>query len=362
MRQSKRRLALSLALTWWCCATAMADTYFKDGKPIDKNEYDAGILVNQGTQLLRGNKNEEACAKLKQAVAIAPQMAEAHHDYGLALAKLGRTDEACDQFKTALKQDPTLASTWLSLGGLYQSSGRLADAVKTYQSFLSRFPKSKDAPKVAALVQGLSKQQSLSAQDPAAPASADDYFAEVTHEGVFHWAQERMPIRVLIHSGAGIKSYQPQYEGILKKAFEDWQAATKGAVRFQLVTDPANADIECTWIGEAADLANIAEAGETRLSKLKRSNIIVGATIKLLTVPPLPGLPMTDNRLRTTCLHEIGHALGMNGHTTNPKDMLFFSSTLTDEYRELSLRDANTVIRLYKEQPPIKNDRDITKN
>ena len=87
--------------------------------------YEAGQLVNQGTALLRSNQNKEAADKLSRAVLIAPGMAEAHHDYALALAKLGQTQPALDQFKLALNLNPNLDSAWLSMGGLYQSTGNI---------------------------------------------------------------------------------------------------------------------------------------------------------------------------------------------------------------------------------------------
>jgi predicted Zn-dependent protease len=74
---------------------------------------------------------------------------------------------------------------------------------------------------------------------------------------------------------------------------------------------------------------------------------IARGTITLLTVPLSPELPMTENRMRTVCLHEIGHALGLGGHTTNPDDIMFYTSSLADVAKHLSDRDRATLVRLY---------------
>ena len=42
--------------------------------------------------------------------------------------------------------------------------------------------------------------------------------------------------------------------------------------------------------------------------------------------------------------HEVGHALGMLGHSTEQSDLLFKE---TDEYSRLSERDINTLYKLY---------------
>ena len=60
-----------------------------------------------------------------------------------------------------------------------------------------------------------------------------------------------------------------------------------------------------------------------------------------------PELPLTDNRMRTVCLHEVGHVLGMGGHTTNPEDIMFYTSSLADVPKHLSARDRATLVRLY---------------
>ena len=58
---------------------------------------------------------------------------------------------------------------------------------------------------------------------------------------------------------------------------------------------------------------------------------------------------MTENRIRQITLHEIGHALGITGHTTNPNDAMFFSVTLEDRWKDLSARDAATIVRMYSQ-------------
>jgi tetratricopeptide (TPR) repeat protein len=317
-----------------------------DGKVVPKSFYDAQSLVNDGTILLRSNRNKEAADKLSQAIQMAPNFAAAHHDYALALVKLGNPQDAIKEFKTALSLDPTLASAWLSLGGTYQSSGKLDQALAAYHEFLTRFPNDPDAPKIAKLVQGLQNLQlSTGATVGGAAASATDYYDAAVRDGKSIWPPSHIPIKVFVGSGLDTAGFTPRYAEILKQSFGDWAAASKGALSFTFVNDAKSADIECYWVSDPRLLHNPAEDGEARLTKSKSG--LVHCTIQLMTIPNLPEMPMTENRMRHNTLHEIGHALGITGHTTDPRDAMFYSSSLEDTWKDLSLRDTNTIVRLY---------------
>lgn len=319
-----------------------ADSYMMDGKPISKEQYDAGILINDGSALLHSNRNQEAAAKFKQAVDLTPNFADAHHDYALAMARLGNLDLAIAEFKKAIELNPLLDSAWLSLGSSYQSSGMITEALATYKEYLKRFPNARDVSQVSSLIEGLDHVQQ---SHKVASATADDYFAEATSGGATRWPAENMPIKVFVYSGTNVAGFKPKYDEVLRNSFEDWAKVSQGLIKFRFVDDPKDCDIECTWVSDGTSLANQAESGETRLTKTGKG--IVHARIQLVTVPTLPGLPMTANRMRMICLHEIGHALGFTGHTTNPKDAMFYSCNLDDNWKDLSARDVNTLMHLY---------------
>src|SRR6516162_6175673 len=124
---------------------------------------DAVSLFNQGTALLRSNRNQEAKEKFERALNLSPNFAEAHHELAVALLKLDRRDDAIEQFQQAIKLDPSLAASWLSLAGAYQACGRVTDAIAGYRNFLSRFPNDDDVPRVRNLIALLEKESIESA-------------------------------------------------------------------------------------------------------------------------------------------------------------------------------------------------------
>ena len=92
--------------------------------------------------LLRSNRNKEAADKLAQAAQIAPNLAEAHLNYGLA-RETSKTDDALSEFKLALNLNPSLNSAWLTMGALYQSTGQLPTPLPHTRNFSHVFPRTK---------------------------------------------------------------------------------------------------------------------------------------------------------------------------------------------------------------------------
>ena len=140
-------------------------------------EADATVLVNDGTELMRANRNVESLAKFQDALKLCPTSVVAHHNMGLVLQKLGRLDEAEKEYKSALELAPARGTTVLSLGGLYQQQKRPADAIAAYQQFLKLDPKNKDAAKVTNLINGLARQPAPQPEASERSDSNEDAFA-----------------------------------------------------------------------------------------------------------------------------------------------------------------------------------------
>jgi hypothetical protein len=326
-----------------------------NGKPVSKGVWEAGKMVNDSVGLLQQNQNQEAVDVLLKAEQLAPDMANIHTNLGLGLAKLGRSQEAIKELETAKSLDPDLAATYLTLGGIYQSQGQVNQAIDTYNEFVRRFPQHKDASKLASLVVGLKKEIAEGSIHPGsggANIQADNYLQEMGSRAN-HWPQNKMPIRVFIRPGDNVPGYKPIDITILDQSFNAWQEASQGGLSFVQVSDPRQADLECSFTDDPNTFRNRAEAGETYL--LANNQGPFKGTIKLLTVPLVASLPLTDNRMRQICLHEIGHAIGFGAHTSNPQDVMFYSTSVSDAFPHLSPRDANSVRLLYGNGGPNQN-------
>lgn len=344
---------------------------------------EAASLFQQGTASLRANRNQEAAQEFEGTCKLAPDFAESHHQWAIALLKLGRSDEAIDQFNQAIKLFPGCAASWLSLAGAYQSAGKVNEAIVAYKAFIVRFPHDDDVPRVRALIDLLGKENSTSgpyvagnqsvskATPPQLPVSTQtplkaapkqspvdvmvrnmsqgtdnsDYWADVTRGGVLRWPVRRMPLHVYIENGDSIPGFRSTFPLILRNAFLEWANASAGLVSCLFVNDPAKADIVCKWSANTSKFKNSAESAEVKLYSDR--NGLAKGEIEILTLAVSSSLPLTDTRLRGTSLHEVGHVLGLAGHTKNPADIMFFSAPIAETWKELSQRDKNTLVRLY---------------
>ena len=134
--------------------------------------------------------------------------------------------------------------------------------------------------------------------------------------------QRLMPLKVCIKSGDIVAGYRSNFVNILKQAFQDWADASNGLVNPIYVDSESNAAIVCTWTNNPKDMMSSAEGGHAMV--IPNDEGITKGKIILLTVSPSGGV-VTDNNARRLDLHEIGHALGIMGHSKNSSDIMFSS-------------------------------------
>ena len=60
-------------------------------------------------------------------------------------------------------------------------------------------------------------------------------------------------------------------------------------------------------------------------------------------------------KVYNTCLHEIGHVLGILGHSSDKKDIMYAISKSDTKKRTLSKKDINTLKLLYRLDPDVSN-------
>ena len=156
------------------------------------------------------------------------------------------------------------------------------------------------------------------------------------------------------------------------RAFENWEGRSDGTVRFSQTDNPNQARIQVLWkhLGSKSDASGCLLGAHTILKYTSHGNgnlslMSVGAVPVPIYIPRLGpkysvppqvmevnlDLVMTkEPSIRYQCLqnivtHELGHALGLLGHSPNEADMMY---PITDEHSRLSQRDLNTINVLYK--------------
>jgi len=179
----------------------------------------------------------------------------------------------------------------------------------------------------------------------------EDYLATIKNVGLARWHQLDMPIKVYVEQTSGVTGFRPQYVEILKRAWGDWAEASTSKISIRFVSDPARARVICKWKDNKKDL-NVPSTYKGAHSAFTLWSISRGemrrANMNILTVNPHRTNPfVTDRAMRQVALHEVGHALGILGHSDQPSDIMFGFSFQDDTRSALSKRDINTLIALY---------------
>jgi hypothetical protein len=152
------------------------------------------------------------------------------------------------------------------------------------------------------------------------------------------------PIRLHIVEG-GAPGYLPRMAGIARDAFDRWEQTGVG-IRFEVVSDSADADVMIRWI----DHFDFDRAGQTdltwdQLGRVRRASISLALRTHTGTVLP-------DAALLSVAVHEAGHALGLP-HSSDTNDVMF-PATRTGTLTE---RDRRTIEVLYRLPPgPVRDE------
>lgn len=323
---------------------AQAEAWVFEGKPLSQEMSAKVDQYQAGFKLFQQGRIKEAEAQMKVILAVKPEMPAFQQNYAFVLIRLGRNEEAIKVLEHVIEKEPDIASAWGNLAGAYGAVGRNQDAIKAYKEYMRLYPKNPNIDAVKSIVEIMERELWRNTNLPT--ASQDDYYAEaVTSEGFKRWPAQLQPLKVCLVAGGNIPGYKPTFLAAAKQAFKDWEAISGGKIQFEFVDSPDKANIKCTWSDDPHKLIAQAEGGHA--SVYNQGDRITSAEIILRTLTPVPDVAVSDNLTHRFALHEIGHVLGLIGHSRDPKDALYFGLALSEEPMKLSARDTNTLKKLY---------------
>jgi hypothetical protein len=143
---------------------------------------------------------------------------------------------------------------------------------------------------------------------------------------------DSLPIRVFFETSTSAGGVNIENEA--RQGFDDWETAL-GQNLWTEVGSAGSANL-VVRVQSSAPQSTLAE---TTIYFFQGQNIITRAEMVIYTWPSLP-----TGGYAGTATHELGHALGINGHSSNSADIMYFTGNATDL---LTQRDLNTLRTSY---------------
>ena len=190
----------------------------------------------------------------------------------------------------------------------------------------------------------------------------DNYIEQTPlDKGIIRWDINKFPIKIKIENNVSVPDY---YNVEILRAFNQWTLST-GFIKFSKTDNDADIIVKIMSLPSStcSDNQNCKYVVGYTTPTIK-GRILKYMTIILYDKDPY-GNYFSDKELYNIILHEIGHALGIMGHSYSSDDLMYMASenniymSYRSAFQYLSSKDINTIKLLYKLIPDVTNSENI---
>jgi hypothetical protein len=281
----------------------------------------------------------EARKHLIKAAKQSPDSSAVQLLLGASDRELGNLEESVKDFRRAIANDPTniLAMKELALTYVFLSDND--SAVKIYSQVLNNLPadSSTDREQLVKIIDCLRSGN----------ASSEDYCAAIKEHP---WRSKAFPLRVFVKPNQTFPQFSSHYKSLLDESFSKWCKASNNKLSYVFVDSSDDADVVCSYsddIGRSAVSETVGRTGPVLEGPhTAKVYMDVRANERMWYSPEGP------TSIARSCLHEVGHCLGIDGHSSNVHDVMFIATDHLSGSPELSSRDISTIRRMYSAGRP----------
>ncbi len=127
---------------------------------------------------------------------------------------------------------------------------------------------------------------------------------------------------------------------MMKHAFAEWTRVTGGKLAFKYAPSPNVAKIQVFFVDKIPNADR--EIGLTRF-RFSNSGKLLSAQI-YIAEKTSSGRVLGNDSVYTVMLHEIGHAMGISGHSSDPLSIMY---PVEDDKQEILKSDLKTLAEIY---------------
>lgn len=189
-----------------------------------------------------------------------------------------------------------------------------------------------------------------SKSDPAPTQVLPGYLNNCLVDGkLVRWTN--MPIGIFFDTANPPENWGSTDKVMFQDAMTDWSNTTNGAISFTVLSQPSNPFINVKWVKDSP-MGQPEAAGVAKFESVVIDNKLYFQRVDIeLATTRIGGVPYTTADQKIIALHELGHALGLWGHSDSPADIMYGSGIINT--RGISSGDSLTINALYQRTPDV---------
>ncbi|MEB3286355.1 MAG: matrixin family metalloprotease [Vampirovibrionales bacterium] len=190
-------------------------------------------------------------------------------------------------------------------------------------------------------------------------------YIQLLGQNITRWNDDMKTLTIYLpdaeEAKAGSSLWTPELDIALKKAFSEWSNVLGNRLSFAYTTDPKKYDVRIIWGNKSEDNSKISpEENKLGYSLTSTWGEYIARSDIYFYLQDHSGEALSEQKFYNTCLHEIGHMLGIHTHSPNPDDIMFKSVHIDEsKIATLSPRDIETMRALYQLPPSVSNPQGV---